>query len=71
MGLSRQEYWSELPCSPPGDLEDLGFEPVSPALQVDSLPEEPSGLGTDPGMLFPWPGVGAFEGREAVSWRTP
>ena len=41
MGLSRQEYWSELPCSPPGDLEDLGFEPVSPALQVDSLRIEP------------------------------
>ena len=22
MGFCRQEYWSELPCSPPGDLLD-------------------------------------------------
>ena len=26
---SRQEYWSGLPCPPPGDLPDLGIEPVS------------------------------------------
>ena len=32
MGLSRQEYWSRLPCPPPGDLPDLGIEPLSPAL---------------------------------------
>ena len=24
MGLSRQEYWSELPCPPPGDLPTQG-----------------------------------------------
>ena len=44
MGLSRQEYWSELPCLLPGDHPDPGMEPmspVSPALQVDSLPAEP------------------------------
>ena len=29
MGFSRQEYWSELPCSPPGDIPDLGIEPTS------------------------------------------
>ena len=29
MGFSRQEYWSELPCSPPGDLPDLGIKPTS------------------------------------------
>ena len=28
-GFSRQEYWSELPCPPPGDLLDPGFKPVS------------------------------------------
>ena len=28
-GFSRQEYWSELPCPPPGDLPDLGIELVS------------------------------------------
>ena len=32
MGLSRQEYWSELPFPPPGDLPDPGIEPMSPAL---------------------------------------
>ena len=29
MGFSRQEYWSGLPCPPPGDLPDPGTEPVS------------------------------------------
>ena len=29
MGFSRQEYWSGLPCLPPGSLPDLGIEPVS------------------------------------------
>ena len=29
MGLSRQEYWRELPCPSPGDLADPGIEPVS------------------------------------------
>ena len=28
MGFSRQEYWTELPCPPPGDLPDSGIEPV-------------------------------------------
>ena len=31
MGFSRQEYWSELPFPPPGDLPNPGVEPVSPA----------------------------------------
>ena len=34
-GFSRQEYWSGLPCPPPGDLLDAGIELVplmSPAL---------------------------------------
>ena len=29
MGSSRREYWSGLPCPPPGDLPDAGVEPVS------------------------------------------
>ena len=29
MGLSRQEYWSELPFPPPGDLSEPGVEPMS------------------------------------------
>ena len=35
LGLSRQEYWSGLPCPPPGNLPDPGIEPsslTSPAL---------------------------------------
>ena len=35
MGFSSQEYWNGLPCSPPGDLPELGIEPtslLSPAL---------------------------------------
>jgi len=31
MGFSRQEYWSGVPCPPPGDLPDPGMEPASPA----------------------------------------
>ena len=40
IGFFRQEYWSGLPCPPPGDLPNPGTEPtspVSPALQADSL----------------------------------
>ena len=29
LGFFRQEYWSGLPCPPPGDLPDLGIEPAS------------------------------------------
>ena len=43
MGFSRQEYWSGLPCPPPGDLPNSGIEPRSPTLQADSLPSEPLG----------------------------
>ena len=35
MGFSRQEYWSGLPCPPPGDLPHPGIEPGSPASQAD------------------------------------
>ena len=43
MGFSRQGYWSGWPCPFPGDLPNLGIEPVAPTLQVDSLPSEPPG----------------------------
>ena len=32
MAFSRQEYWSGLPFSSPGNLPDPGMEPRSPAL---------------------------------------
>ena len=42
IGLSKQEYWSELPFPSPGDLPNPGIKPRSPALQADSLlPELP------------------------------
>ena len=43
MGFSRLEYWYELPFPSPGDPPNLGIEPGSPALQVDSLSTEPLG----------------------------
>ena len=41
--FSRQEYWSGLPCPPPGDLPDLGIKSVSYLLHwhVGSLPLVP------------------------------
>ena len=41
--FSRQEYWSGLPCPPPGELPNPGIKPESPELQEDSLPTEPTG----------------------------
>ena len=38
MEFSRQEYWSGLPFPFLGNLPDLGIEPGSPALWVNSLP---------------------------------
>ena len=40
MGFSKQEYWSGLPCLPPGDLPSPGIEPTSitsPALAGKSF----------------------------------
>ena len=42
VGFSGKEYWSGLPCPPPGDIPYPGFKPtspMSPALQADSLPK--------------------------------
>ena len=48
MEFSRQEYWSGLSFSSPGDLPDPGIELRSPALQADYLLSEP------PGTLRKW-----------------
>ena len=40
MGFLRPEHWSGLPFPSPGDLPDPGIEPMSPALEADSLPTE-------------------------------
>ena len=38
MGFPRKEYQCGLTLPPAGGLPDPGVEPVSPVLQVDSLP---------------------------------
>ena len=43
MGFPRQEYWSGLPWSPPGDLPDPGTESASPAVASRFFTAEPSG----------------------------
>ena len=43
MEFSRQECWSGLPFSSPGDLSDPGIKPRSPAFLADALPSEPPG----------------------------
>ena len=50
MEFSRSEYWSGLPCPPPGDLPNPGIEPRFPALQVDSLPAKPTGKPKNTGV---------------------
>ena len=41
LGLSQQEYWSELPFSSPGNLPDPGIEPWSFALAGSFFTTEP------------------------------
>ena len=77
-GFSRQEYWSGLPCPPPGDLPNPGIKPRSPTLQVDFLTtwalRENSGLGSL--SLFSWGSfqpknrtrVSCIAGRFFTSW---
>ena len=50
--ITLKEFWSGLPCPPPGDLPNPGIEPRSASLQVGSLLSEPprkpknTGVGT-------------------------
>jgi len=46
MGFPRQEYWSGLPFSSPGDLSDPGIKPVPPALAGGFFTTEPLGKTT-------------------------
>ena len=62
MGFSRQECWSGLPCSSPGDLPHSGIEPGSPTLQADSLPSE-----------TPWKPLSqwrSYEKQNYIEWNT-
>ena len=45
IGFSRQEYWTGLPCPPPGDLPNPGIQPkslVSPALAGEFFTTSPT-----------------------------
>ena len=47
MGFSRQEYWSGLPCPPPGNLPNSGIKPeslMSPTLAGRFLTTRPGSL---------------------------
>ena len=82
MQFSTQEYWSGLPCSPPGDLPNPGIEPRSPELQVDSLPfvtpGKPKNTGVGSLSLLQgdlpqprsWTGVSCIAGRFFNNWAT-
>ena len=43
MGFPRQEYWSGLPLSSPGDLPDPGIKPGSLALAGGFFTTDPPG----------------------------
>ena len=57
MGFSRQEYWSEVPFPPPGDLPNPGTEPTSPEATVlvsEFFTTEPPGKPTDRKEILYW-----------------
>ena len=56
MGSSRQEYWSGLPCPPPGDLPHPGIKPRSPTLQAHPLSSESPGKSSQSGPPLTLPG---------------
>ena len=58
-GFPRQEYCSEFPFPPPGNLPDPGIKPGSLALQADSLLSEPPGkpMKTGVGSLYLLQGI--------------
>ena len=66
MGFSRQEFWSGLPCPPPGDLPDAGIKPVSlmsSELATSATWEGPGGLGLGLGLRL---GIGLGLGKAQV-----
>ena len=50
MDFSRQEYWNGLPFPSSGNLPNPGIKPRSPALQEDTLPDEPQGKPKNTGV---------------------
>ena len=52
IGFSGQEYWSGLPCPPPGDLPNKGTEMGPPALQARFFTAEPPGKGSNTSISY-------------------
>ena len=72
MGFSRQEYWSGLPCLPPGDRPNPGIKPMSllsPALAGEFFTTNATSVKQ---ILFPFKEKEAIkEGFEIPSSRYP
>ena len=54
MGFSRQEYWSGLPCPPPGDPPHPGMDRVSPALAAGFFTASATWEAQPTHYLFSW-----------------
>ena len=54
MEFSRPQHCSGYHFPSPGDLPNPGIEPMSPALQADSLPPELSGKGMTKDEMIGW-----------------
>ena len=50
LGFSRPEYWSGLPCPPPGDLSNPEIKPRSATLQAFPLPSKSPGKPKNTGV---------------------
>ena len=69
MGFSRQEYWSRLPCPPPGDLPldlNLGLLHCRPI----SLPSQPQGKPTDCNKSLKFLKLELVKGNISALWST-
>ena len=65
MGILQQEYWSGLPCPPPGDFPHPGIESGSPAWQAESLPLSHR---SSPTKCTPRTNLGKSEHSQWVAW---
>ena len=72
MGFSKKKYWSGVPFPPPGDLPNPGVEPMSPALQVDSLLSEPPQKPSLAPVLTSWiQNCAEWEGSVSLCYNKP
>ena len=63
MGFSRQEYWSGLPCPPPGHLPNPGIEPTS-LMSGDIRPALAGGFFTTRATWEAWQAICQGEKKE-------